>query len=161
MSIADLRTVLLRDLTGLIREVEAYPDDNTPWTSIPGIANPGGTLVLHLAGNLQHFIGALLGGSGYRRDREAEFERRGLSRAELVAELRRAIAAVEPVLASLPDARLAEPFPAEIAGKRPTVGRFLTHLSAHLSYHLGQVDYHRRMVAPESGTVGAVAVAEL
>lgn len=161
MPLADLRTVLLRDLKGLIREVQAYPNDEAPWAPIPGIANCGGTLVLHLAGNLQHFVGALLGGSGYIRDREAEFATRGLSRAELVAHIDRTIAAVEPVLARLTEARLAEPFPAEIAGKRPTVGRFLTHLATHLAYHLGQVDYHRRAVAPESGVVGAVAVAEL
>lgn len=161
MPLSDLRTVLLRDLRGLIREVQAYPDDNAPWAPIPGIANSGGTLVLHLAGNLQHFIGALLGGSGYTRDREAEFATRGLSRAELVAEIERTIAAVEPVLAGLTDDRLGEPFPTEIAGKRHSVGRFLTHLTAHTAYHLGQVDYHRRAVAPESGVVGAVAVAEL
>ena len=99
-----IRTILTRELYALRRGVEAYPDDASLWRAVPGIANVGGTLVLHLCGNLQHFIGAVLGGSGYRRDREAEFSRREVSRAVLIAEIDAAIAAVARGLDATSDA---------------------------------------------------------
>lgn len=161
MQADDLRAVMVRDLHDLAREVRAYPDDASPWRPVPGIANSGGTLVLHLAGNIQHFIGALLGGSGYVRDREAEFGRRDVSRAELVAEIERAVAEVERVMPTLTPAALAADLPVQMAGRTFTTARWLTHLVSHLGYHLGQVDYHRRMVAPASGTAGTMGVADL
>lgn len=157
----DLRAVMVRDLRALAREVSLYPSDDALWRTMPGIANSGGTLALHLAGNVQHFIGAVLGGSGYVRDREAEFASRGIARATVVAEVERAISALEQALDAMPAARMAEPFPIEMGGKRLVTSRMLTHLAVHLTYHLGQIDYHRRMVAPESGVAGAVAVTEL
>lgn len=161
MQADDLRAVMVRDLRDLAREVQAYPDDASPWRPVPGIANSGGTLVLHLAGNIQHFIGALLGGNGYVRDREAEFGRRDVSRAELVAEVEKAVSDVERVMPTLSAARLAADFPVPMAGRTFTTARWLTHLVSHLAYHLGQVDYHRRMVAPASGTAGTMGLAEL
>ncbi len=68
-----LAAILARDLAALRREIEAYPDDALPWREVPGLTNPGGTLALHVAGNLQHYVGHVLGGSGYVRDRPAEF----------------------------------------------------------------------------------------
>lgn len=161
MTVTDLRTVLLRDLKGLQRQVLAYPDDRAPWIDVPGLPNSGGTLVLHLVGNLQHFVGAVLGASGYVRDRDAEFSRRDVGRAELSAEVQRTIDAVDRALDGFDAARLAEPYPLELGGKRVGTGRFLMHLVAHLGYHLGQIDYHRRSTAPTSGAVGSVAVTEL
>ena len=80
-----LTRILLRDLGALQREIELYPDDAMPWKSVAGLPNSGGTLVLHLVGNLRHFIGGDLGGTGYVRDRKAEFSASKLSRTELVA----------------------------------------------------------------------------
>lgn len=157
----DLRAVMVRDLRALAREVSLYPSDDALWRTMPGIANSGGTLALHLAGNVQHFIGAILGGSGYVRDREAEFATRGLARAAVVAEVERAISALEKTFDALPTSRLAESFPLELGGRRLMTSRMLTHLAVHLTYHLGQIDYHRRMLAPESGVAGAVVVTEL
>jgi uncharacterized damage-inducible protein DinB len=161
MQADDLRAVMIRDLRDLAREVQAYPDDASLWQPVPGIANTGGTLVLHLAGNIQHFIGAVLGGSAYVRDREAEFGRRGVTRAELVAEIERAVAAAERVMPTLTSATLAAAFPVPMGGRTFTTARWLTHLLSHLAYHLGQVDYHRRMVAPASGTAGTMGLAAL
>lgn len=161
MQSTNLRLVLTRDLRALAREIAAYPDDAMLWQPIPGISNTGGTLALHLVGNLQHFVGTVLGGSSYVRNRDAEFARRDASRAELAAEIDRTIAAVDSTIATLDDARLALPYPVEVGGHRFTTGRFLTHLASHLAYHLGQVDYHRRAVAPTSGTVGTMALNEL
>lgn len=143
------------------REVDAYPNDGAPWRMMPGISNSGGTLVLHCAGNLQHYIGAVLGGTGYVRDREAEFSRRGVPRSELRAELDRATEAVERTLASLPDTALESPFPAEIRGRTLPTDSFLAHSASHLAYHLGQLDYHRRLVTGSNEPVDAMSLDEL
>src|SRR5580765_5022346 len=86
---ADLAAMLDRDLRALRRELEAYPDERQVWQEVPGLPNTAGTLALHLAGNLQHYIGARWAGTGYVRDRDAEFARRRVPRAELVAEIER------------------------------------------------------------------------
>lgn len=161
MQADDLRVVMVRDLRALAREVAAYPDDAAVWREVPGIANSGGTLVLHLAGNVRHFIGAVLGGSGFMRDRDAEFARRGVTRAELSREIESAIGEAERVFPTLTPERMAAEFPIEVGGRRVGTARWLSHLSSHFAYHLGQIDYHRRMVAPQSGTVGTMGVAEL
>jgi hypothetical protein len=155
-----VRAMLLRDLATMRREIESYPDDETPWATPPGIANPGGTLALHVAGNLQHFVGALLGGTGYVRDRPAEFERRGVPRAELCRELDAAARVVRDVLAALPDGRLAEPMRI-VPDLEISAGIFLLHLSTHLTYHLGQMDYHRRLLSGAAGTVDALGISGL
>jgi hypothetical protein len=160
-TIDSLRTILARDLRAVRRELEAYPDDASVWALPPGIANAAGTLALHLAGNLRHFVGACLGGTGYRRDRPSEFTRRDVSRAELLAGLDAALADVDRALAGLDPERAEAPFPEVIGGHTLPTSVMLLHLSAHLAYHLGQVDYHRRLVTGDGRTVGAVAVAEL
>lgn len=157
----DLRTVLLRDLRALGLEVRLYPDDATLWQSVPGLTNSGGTLVRHLAGNLRHFVGGVLGKTGYVRDRDAEFSLQGSSRAELAEEVERTIADVDRTLGALTDAGLAEEYPLPLGGKRIQTSRFLTHLAVHLTYHLGQIDYHRRVVAPESGVADTLPLTEL
>lgn len=152
---------MVRDLRALAREVSAYPDDATVWRELPGVSNAGGTLALHLAGNVRHFVGTVLGGSRFVRDRDAEFSRRGVTRAEIVREIDAAIADADRVLATLTPQRLAEEYPIEVGGRRLETARFLQHLSAHLAYHLGQLDYHRRIAAPGSGVVGTMGIAEL
>lgn len=158
---ATVRRILLRDLAAVARQVDAYPDDALLWRDVPGLPNPGGTLVLHLAGNLAHYVGAVLGGSGYVRDRDAEFSARGQGRAELRARIEAAAAAVDAALAGLTPEACDAPYPEEVLGRRVRTADFLVHLVAHLGYHLGQLDYHRRMVAPGSPSVAAIALAEL
>jgi hypothetical protein len=155
------RTVLLRELRALRREVEAYDDEAQLWSTPGGVSNSAGNLVLHLCGNLQHFVGAKLGSSGYVRNRDAEFATRGVSRAELLAEIDRATTIVDKTLASFDDARLDEAFPETIAGTTPSTREWLAHLSAHLAYHLGQIDYHRRIVTGDSKTLDVISVKEL
>ena len=153
--------VLRRELGAVRRTIEVYPDDASVWAERPGLPNVGGTLVLHIAGNLQHFVGAVLGGSGYVRDRDAEFARRGVPRAELLAEVDAAIRAVERGVAAVSDGALAAPYPEKIAGRSVTTGDFLVHLATHLAYHLGQLDYHRRVVTGDRQGIGAIAPVEL
>lgn len=157
-STSHLCAILLRDLASLREEIAAYPDEGSLWALPPGISNSAGTLALHCAGNLQHFLGAVLGGSGYQRNRDAEFASRELPRQALVAELDRATSAVVQALEALPAAQLAEPYPLEFQGRRIETGRFLLHLATHLAYHLGQVDYHRRLVTGQGAIPGVVGI---
>jgi uncharacterized damage-inducible protein DinB len=152
---------MTRDLRALIREIESFPNDEALWQTPRGVTNPAGTLALHLAGNLQHYIGAKLGGSDYKRDRPAEFSRSDVSRDELVREVEKAIEAVERTLPQVSDETLAADFSEAVGGQILRTEDFLVHLATHLAYHLGQIDYHRRLVTGETGTVGAVAAKEL
>lgn len=161
MIIDILTRVLLRDLDAFRRELAAYPNAKDVWAVPAGISNSAGTLARHAAGNLQHFIGAQLGATGYVRNRDAEFAPATVSRDALEAELVRAMHAVRTTLDALPASRLSEPYPLEVGGVRPPTGMFLVHLAAHLAYHLGQVDYHRRLVTGSGETVGAQSVPAL
>lgn len=153
--------ILVRDLNAVRRELEAYPDEQSVWALPPGIANSAGTLALHLAGNLQHFIGAVLGKSGYKRDRAAEFAKRDVPRSAVIVELEAAIVAIGLGMSQVSEAMLAEDFPEAIAGHRIVTADWLMHLVSHCAYHLGQIDYHRRLVSGSGTTVGAMAVPEL
>jgi uncharacterized damage-inducible protein DinB len=157
----DIARLFARDLGAVRREVAAYPDDASPWHALPGLPNCGGTLVLHLAGNLRHFVGAVLGGSCYVRDRDAEFNSRDLSRAELAALLEQTESEVARAMSTLDASRLANAYP--IAIREHSVGTqlFLLHLVAHLTYHLGQLDVHRRVVTGDARSIDAVAIAPL
>jgi uncharacterized damage-inducible protein DinB len=141
-----IREILGRELGKLRAEVVAYASDDAVWREAPGISNPGGTLVLHLTSNLRHFIGAILGGTGFVRDRDAEFTTRGTPRAELLAMIDRAAADVDATLARLDDGVMGKPYPVPVLGRENTMAFFLVHLTQHFTYHLGQVNYHRRLV---------------
>jgi hypothetical protein len=156
-----LRAILLRDLRALRREVEAYPDDASVWAVPDGIANSCGTLVLHLAGNLRTYVGLAIGGIAYERDRPREFSARNLPRADLFAAIDATIAAVDGALPALTEAMLAAEFPLAIGAVRVNTQDFLLHGAVHLGYHLGQVDYHRRLVTGLPATVATLAPAEL
>ena len=158
---AHLAGIMARDLRAARREIESYPDEATVWKAAPGTTNPGGSLARHLAGNLRHFIGAVLGSDGYVRDREAEFSGTPMPRSDVLGELDAAVATVEAVLPTLSPEVLAAPFPAAVGGHTVNTQDFLIHLTAHLSYHLGQLDYHRRIVTGDPTTIGAQAIGEV
>lgn len=159
--ILDLRRILLRDLGTLAREVALYPDDASLWREVPGLANAGGSLALHLCGNLRHFVGAVLGGTGFQRDRPREFAIRGLSREAVRKEIQATMEEVEATLAALSPARLGEPFPIGFEGVHLRTDLFLLHLGSHLAFHLGQLDYHRRVATGNPQGAGAVSIAAL
>ena len=104
---------------------------------------------------------SIVGRDGYVRDRDAEFSRRGVSRVAIVAELDAAIAAVERALGAAPPELLKGAYPEPVAKRRVNAADFLVHLVAHLAYHLGQLDYHRRAVTGDAQGVDAVSVREL
>jgi hypothetical protein len=152
---------MLRELAGLDRELEGYPDDASVWALPKGVSNSTGTLVLHCCGNLRHFIGAKLGGSSYVRDRDAEFALRDLSRAELHALVAVTTDEVSHALDTINEAALPVVLPFEFAGGYPETITFLVHLAAHLGYHVGQADAHRRVVTGVARPVGAMGTKEL
>ncbi len=141
-----LLEIFERDLNKLITEINAYKDENNLWLIKEGISNSAGNLCLHLIGNLNHFIGAVLGNSGYVREREKEFSLKNIPRKELISNLEKTIAVVKTSLTNLPEAEMEKLFPLEVFGKPMTTGFMLVHLTTHLTYHLGQINYHRRLL---------------
>ena len=136
-----------RDLSKLKEEISLYGDEADLWKTGGGITNSAGNLTLHLVGNLRHFLGAVLGETGYGRDRDKEFSDAGVSREELLAGIDLAAADVKATLAKLTDEDLATTYPIEVFGHPMTTEFFLVHLVTHLNYHLGQINYHRRLLA--------------
>ena len=152
---------LRRELRSLRLELEAYPDEQLIWALPHGLPNSAGTLALHLAGNLRHYVGAVLGGNGYIRNRDEEFAARGTPREVLLEQIAEAEAAVESTLPHLSEAQMSLPFPEPIREHSLQTDEFLMQLAVHLAYHLGQVSYHRRLVTGNVQGVGALSAAEL
>lgn len=135
-----------RDLNKLKEEIELYADEADLWNVGGDIVNPAGNLCLHLIGNLKHFFGGVLGGTGYVRDRDAEFSTKNVARIELLQGIDEARTVVVSTLEKLTDEDYAKTYPLEVFGKPMTTGFFLTHLATHLTWHLGQINYHRRLL---------------
>ncbi len=145
--INSLTELFIRDLTKLKDEINAYADESKLWVTAKEINNSAGTLCLHLVGNLKHFLGATLGNTGFVRDRDAEFTQKNVPRAELVKGIDEAIAAVKTTLAALDEQNLAKPYPIDFYKKQGSTAFYLLHFSSHLNYHLGQINYHRRLLS--------------
>jgi uncharacterized damage-inducible protein DinB len=158
---SNLAILLVREVATFERELELFPDDESLWRTAPGMANSAGNLALHVAGNLQHFVGAVLGGTGYVRNREREFDRRSGSRSEVASELQAAARAVREVLPDLPEERLAAAYPETLNGLTLRTDRFLMHLCSHAAYHLGQASTLRRLVTGEDRSSGPVPLRAL
>src|SRR3989442_4356251 len=156
-----IAAILRRDLGALRREIEAYADERDIWRVAPGIRNCAGTLAPRRGGNTPFFVGAVLAGTGYVRDRDAEFARRDVPRAELLREIDAAIAAVERGMARLAEAGLKEPDPQPPAGFAVTTRDFLLHVVAHLTYHLCHVDFQRRPLTRQAGPNPAASPGEI
>ncbi len=150
-SAEDIAKLLLRDVDGFERELALFPDEESVWKTVSGVPNSAGNLTLHIAGNLQHFIGGVLGKSGYVRDRDREFGAKSGSRQWLVSELHAAAQGVRTVLPSMKDGWYDVPFPEPVvAGRQIPTGRFLLHLCVHAGFHLGQVGYLRRALTGDA-----------
>lgn len=156
-----LELLITRELRAIKRELEAYPDDASVWRAVPGLPNSGGTLALHIAGNIRHFFGSVMARDGYVRNRDAEFARRDVPRAELLAGIDDAIESARRTLRGTSDTVMAAPYPSKIADRTVSTEVFGVHLASHLAYHLGQLDYHRRLVTGDAKGVDAVSVREL
>lgn len=134
------------DLDLLKNEISAYQEEDTLWLVPESISNSAGNLALHLIGNLNHFIGTNLGDSDYKRNRPAEFANKNVERNFILAKIDETTQMIERVVSNFDDNEMNMLYPVKFNDRDVTIGYMLTHLSAHLNYHLGQINYHRRLL---------------
>ena len=145
MVIESLKSIYKRDLEKLRKEIESYKDETAIWKADGEITNSAGNLCQHLIGNLNAFIGAELGQSGYVRERDLEFSVKGTSRTEMLKSIDETIAVIDSTLNGITAELLEADYPKLVFADKMTTGYFLIHLATHLNYHLGQINYHRRL----------------
>jgi hypothetical protein len=150
-----LAKLFTRDLTRLIQELRAFPDDDTLWRRAPGVKNSAGNLVLHLEGNLREYIGRQLGQVPYNRVRDREFAAGGLSRQEMLQRMEQVLELVPGVISRLSDSDLSAVYPERVLESPLSARDFLIHLHGHLNFHLGQIDYLRRILTEGSAVAFA------
>lgn len=141
-----LKTLYTRDLAKLKLEITLYSSEENIWRIDQNILNSTGNLCLHLVGNLNTYIGAELGNTGYIRNRPEEFSLKNVPRQELINKIDQTIEMLEIVVGSLTEDQLKSEFPQAVSDDKVSTEYFLIHLAMHLSYHLGQVNYHRRLL---------------
>ena len=141
-----LKKLFNRDLEKLKTEISSYNDEKKLWKISGEIKNSAGNLCMHLCGNLQHFIGNILGNSGYVRNREAEFSTKNIPKEKLLDEINVTAKVVEKTISELKEDKFNEIYPVNVFGYEMTTEFFLVHLATHLNYHLGQINYHRRLL---------------
>ena len=147
MIIESLKSLFNRDLNKLKLEIESYQDETLIWAIDKNISNSAGNLCLHLIGNINNFIGAEIGKTGYIRNRELEFSLKNIPKSELIQKIENTILVVNNTLNALTEADLEKIYPKIVFEKEMTTGFFFIHLSTHLAYHLGQINYHRRLLS--------------
>ncbi len=135
-----------RDLNKLKEEINFYKNERDLWIIEKEINNSAGNLCLHLIGNLNHFIGATLGETGFIRDREIEFSAKNETRQNLINEIEKTIETVKSSLNKISNDAFDKNFPVEKHGKVVKMDFMLLHLLTHFNYHLGQINYHRRLI---------------
>ncbi|WP_108805233.1 MULTISPECIES: DUF1572 family protein [unclassified Aquimarina] len=141
-----LKTIFERDLTKLRVEIESYSKEETMWIETEKISNSAGNLSLHLVGNLNTYLGAEYGKTGYVRQRDKEFSLKNVSRVELISMVNETMKVVNDSLDMITKEDLQKEYPRILMDNNPSTQRFLVHLTTHLTYHLGQINYHRRIL---------------
>lgn len=144
--IRELITIFERDLQKLKLEIDSFQTEENLWKTTGQITNSAGNLALHLTGNLNHYVGSLLGKTGYVRNRPAEFDSKNVQVAEILAGIDEVSHTVSQTLEGLSEQDLSKPYPEPVFGYEMTTSFMLIHLSTHLSYHLGQINYLRRIL---------------
>ncbi len=142
----NLAVLFERDIEKVKKEISSYTAESKLWLTAPQISNSGGNLCLHLLGNLQHYIGGVLGNSGYIRNRPEEFSQKNIPAKAMVQSLNHTSNIVTQTLRTLTADQLSSEYPEKVFDYSMTVQYFLLHLLAHLNYHLGQINYHRRLM---------------
>jgi len=137
-----------KDLRKLIEEVNLFQNEENLWKTLGTVKNSSGNLVLHIIGGLNHFFGAILAHTGYVRNRDLEFSKKGVARKDLVAQLEALIPMVSATLASITPEQMEAEYPIPFDDAKNSNSYVLVRLLAHLGYHLGQVNYLRRILEP-------------
>ena len=141
-----LKLLFERDLNKLRNEIEAYKTEKKIWQIEKNINNSAGNLCLHIIGNLNWFIGAQLGGTDYIRHRDLEFSSTNIPKDNLLLEIVKTRSMLDNTLGKITSSQLELEYPILIFDKKTTTSHFLIHLTTHLAYHLGQINYHRRLI---------------
>ena len=144
--IQSLNTLFEKNLDKLSTEISSYKSNEVLWKTDKGILNSGGNLCLHLCGNLQYYIGTVLGNTGYVRDRPAEFSDKNIPTEDLLELIEVTKDSIAETLSSLDPETLSYEYPETVFNKPMSKEYFLIHLVTHLGYHLGQINYHRRLL---------------
>lgn len=142
----ELAALFRRDLSRLIQQIESYPNDEMVWHTHPAITNSAGNLVLHLEGNLREYIGRQLGNISYSRKRELEFSSKGISREELIRRVAELKVSVPLVIEKLSPEQFELEYPEIVLQRATSTREFLIHLHGHLNWHMGEIDYLRRIL---------------
>jgi uncharacterized damage-inducible protein DinB len=146
MTTETLRALYQRELQKLSLEISSYKNEARIWYIEKNIANTAGNLCLHLVGNLNNYIGAELGKTGYIRNRPLEFSQKNVPQKELLQMIDQTMKMVDDTLSKLTSQQLEQEYPQLVWEKKTSVEFLLTYLASHLSYHLGQINYHRRLL---------------
>jgi hypothetical protein len=146
MLLATLQTIFERDLNRVIDELNQYQTEEDIWKIENGISNAAGNLTLHVIGNLTTYIGKEIGKIEYVRNRELEFSQKNISRKELIDKISLTKGVIEKSLTGLSEADLNKEYPLLVLSEKTSTAFFLVHLTSHLAYHLGQINYHRRLL---------------
>ena len=141
-----IKIQFISNLNSIKKEIESYPDDAGIWEIRGDINNAPATLAIHICGNLKHVLGAGIDNNGFIRNRDTEFSARGLSKEQVMNEIDLTIVMIEPVLDSLNSIDLEKPWPNDGFGEGQTIGSVLIRIGIHLGYHIGQINYHRRLL---------------
>jgi len=146
MLLETLQSLFARDLNKLRSEIELYQKEENLWKIEGAIANSAGNLCLHLIGNLNTYIGKELGKTGYVRNRELEFSQKDVPKKDLIDKINHTIEVVNASLKNVDESVLAIEYPVMVFDKKTSTEYMLIHLATHLTYHLGQINYHRRLI---------------
>jgi Protein of unknown function (DUF1572) len=138
--------IMENDLNKLKTEINLYKDETDLWKVKGEILNSAGNLCMHLLGNLNHFIGHIIGNTDYTRKRDLEFSDKNVSRSKLNEMIDSTIKVIKQSLPELKDSDIDKDFPVQIGGKTRKSGYLVIYLSDHFNYHLGQINYHRRLI---------------
>jgi uncharacterized damage-inducible protein DinB len=128
-------------LVGRIDRLAGILTEEQLWAKPFGFGNSVGRIVVHLTGSLNHYIGAKVAGTGYVRDRPAEFaDSQHPTGEEARWALREVVAMVARVLREQDEAGLRTPVGDCGAPVRDRFGLFLV-CAGHVSNHVGQIVY--------------------
>ena len=134
-----------RELERLKEEVSLFSVEEDMWKVRSGISNSAGNLALHLIGNLNHFIGATLGNTGYVRERDLEFSKKNVPAQIIIEDIEKTMERIKGVLSNLSDEDLEKDYPLEKSFGKVSTAYLFIHLITHLNYHIGQINYYRRL----------------
>jgi hypothetical protein len=146
MTNSEIAGLYERDLRKLIEEINLFEREENLWKTLGSIKNSAGNLALHIIGGLNFLIGATLAHTGYVRNRDQEFINKSVEKNLLVEQLEELIPMICKTLFALTPQQMESPYPRFFDKENATISYVLSQLLLHLNYHLGQVNYLRRVL---------------